>query len=185
MIDCGVVQLMDQAFGGNTFVGGGSYVSARKPGLQATFEKMFKAMAYQKFYANDIRYGGAGILDNGAVFCLEQFVIDMDAQESIFCLNGIDVKDDNVEEVIMKAAECGLDNFMTSDHALKNYKNAFWEPFLFLHGGNLSEKEILEKAHSRVVKKISSYRGCEYDEDKVREGEKILAKAKAELLNFV
>jgi trimethylamine--corrinoid protein Co-methyltransferase len=185
MIDCGVVQLMDHAFGGNTFIGGRTYVSARKPGLQATYEKMFKAMAYQKYCAGDIGYGGAGILENGAVFCLEQFTVDMDVQDAIFRLNDMKIEDDNVEGVIKEAAENGVDKLMISEHTLKNCKKAFWEPFLFLAGGNFSEKELLEKAHSRVTEKINSYRGYECDEGKVRKAEKILHMAKKEFLDSV
>ena len=44
-IDCGAVELMEHAFGGNTFIGGRSYVSSAHPGMQAVFEKMFKASA--------------------------------------------------------------------------------------------------------------------------------------------
>ena len=39
-VDAGVYQLMARAFGGGTAVGGRSYINARRPGLQALFERL-------------------------------------------------------------------------------------------------------------------------------------------------
>lgn len=181
LIDCGVVELMDHCFGGNTTIGGRCFVSATRPGLQAVFEKMFKALAYQK-YTGKLGYGGAGILDNGCLVSPEQIIIDLDVARALFHLRGIDIRGDAVEEAIAEVVAEGKGDFLSHNHTLDNYVNAFWEPLLFQRGGTLSEEQILAKAHTRFEAKVASYQGYEYDEDKVKAGEVILARAKKELL---
>ena len=181
LVDCGVVELMEFAFGGNTRIGGRTYVSATRPGMQAVFEKMLKAAAYQK-YTGSLSYAGGGILDNGAMLSPEQLMIDMNIAESFHSLHEVELKDDNVEAVIMDVASAGTGDFLSTDHTLNNYRGSFWEPFLFTHGSTMSEQEILDKSNGYFTDKLKSYSGYDFEEDKVSEGEKILIKAKKELL---
>ncbi|MFH1904440.1 MAG: trimethylamine methyltransferase family protein [bacterium] len=181
LIDCGVVQLMDYDFGGKTSVGGTTYVAAREPGFKAVFEKMFKVIAYQKFLGR-LSYGGAGILDNGSLISPEQLVIDIEIGESFSYLSRKEMDDNNIEDVIAEVAKEGKGDFLSTEHTLKNFRNAFWEPFLFLRGSGTSEKEVLDRAHGIFNNKVKEYSGYDYDKDKIKAGEEILKRAKRELL---
>ena len=181
LIDCGVIELMDYAFGGNTKSGGRSYVTAKKPGMHAVFEKMFKAAAYQN-YSGVLDFFGSGILDNGSLFSPEQLILDMEIQKSLFSLKSPDNIDMDAVDAIKKVVDAGNGDFLSSDHTLSRFRDAFWDPALFLRSDGQSEKEILDKAHERYKETLKSYSGYEYDQDKINAGNKILAKAKKELL---
>lgn len=182
LIDCGVVELMEHAFGGNTMVGGRTYVSARCPGFQAVFEKMLKAAAYQK-YTGWLSYGGSGVLDNGSLISPEQLILDLDIQEAFYRLCEIEVKDEAVENIIADVAAAGTGDFLSTDHTLENFRGAFWEPFLFTRGNTRSEQEILDTAHERFLDTVNSYSGYDYEEEKVKAVEEILREAKKELVD--
>lgn len=181
LIDCGVWQLMEHAFGGNTGIGGRTYVSANRPGMQAVFEKMFKAAAYQQ-YTGGLWYGGGGILDNGAMIAPEQLLLDMDIAESFYRLTEVRDSDDSIEALIAEVAADGTDDFLSTDHTLENFRGAFWEPRLFTRGNRTNEQDILDEAHQYYTQRVDSYSGHDFDTDKVSAGEKILARAKQELL---
>jgi len=181
LIDCGVVQLMDYAFGGKTSVGGITYVAAQEPGFKAVFEKMLKTISYQKFLGG-VSYGGGGVLDNGSLISPEQLIIDIDIGESLFRLGRIKMHNGGVEDIIADVVKEGKGDFLSSEHTLKNFRNAFWESFLFLRGSSTSEKEILDKAHETFNIKVKKYSGHNYDKDKIRTGEEILKRAKRELI---
>ena len=53
---------------------------------------------------------------------------------------------------------------------------------MFTRGATMSEKEMLDKAHDYFVQKVENYSGYEFEKDKVTVGEKILTRAKQELL---
>jgi trimethylamine:corrinoid methyltransferase-like protein len=179
LIDCGVVELMEHAFGGNTAVGGRTYVAARKPGLQAVYEKTFKTIAYQRL-RGDMVYGGLGILDNGALFSPEQFVIDMEVDASLRALARGPAMGDGVVDAIREVVESGRADFMSHEHTLANFRESFWEPSVFLRAG-VSEADAVERAHGRFRELVDAYRPCAVDEDKLRRGAEILARAKSAL----
>lgn len=182
LIDCGVVQLMEHAFGGTTGIGGTTYVAATHPGFKAVFEKMFKMNAYQRILGSS-GYGGNGILDNGSLISPEQIVIDMEIGESLASIGRIPVNDDSIEAVIAEVVQKGNADFLSNDHTLARYKGAFWEPMLFLRGSVTSEHAILEKAHETFRQRVDSYKEYEYDAERIRTGEQILDRAKAELVS--
>ncbi len=181
LIDCGVVQLMEHAFGGNTLIGGRSFITARRPGLQAVFERMFKATAYQQ-YMGTFMYGGNGTLDNGSLLCPEQLLVDMDITEAFHRLQPVKVRDESIEDLIARVSESQSSDFLTADHTLENFRGTFWEPALFTRGETRSEKEILDNAHQRFRNKVEQYRGYDYDRTKMKAAEEILSRAKKELL---
>ena len=180
LIDCGVVELMEHGFGGNTGIGGKSYVAAKRPGLQAVYEKMFKAMAYQK-YSGILEYSGGGVLDNGSLLSPEQFILDMEIQQSLHYLHPIETTDEQAVDAIAQVIEAGDGDFLSTDHTLAHFRN-MWDPILFLRKDGRSEKEILDQAHARYQEAIGSYAGYEYDQTKIKAGEKVLARARKEFV---
>ncbi|MCK4983404.1 MAG: trimethylamine methyltransferase family protein [Victivallaceae bacterium] len=180
LIDVGVVNLMEHAFGGNTKIGGTSYVAATQPGLKAVYEKMFKASAYERF-SGCFSYGGGGVIDNGALFSPEQLIIDMDITESFTAIRQIQLDDAPVEDIIAEVIDAGSSDFLSHSHTLENFRNAFWEPEMFMRNFDVvSEKDILDRANAKYRERVDSYSGYEYDKEKIKAGEEILSRAKKE-----
>ena len=180
LIDVGVVNLMDYAFGGNTRIGGTTYVSAKKPGLKAVYEKMFKASAYERF-SGRFSYAGGGVIDNGALFSPEQLIIDMDIAESFSAVSHVPVDDAPIEDIIAEVVHEGSADFLSHAHTLEHFRDAFWEPRVLTRDMNVtSEKEILDRANARYGERVESYSGYKYDKEKMRAGEDILSRAKRE-----
>ena len=76
-----------------------------------------------------------------------------------------------VVAIIAKVVKEGKGDFLSTEHTLKNFKNAFWEPFLFLRGPHTSEKEILDKAHEIFNNQVNKYSGYNYEQAKIKAGE--------------
>jgi trimethylamine:corrinoid methyltransferase-like protein len=185
LIDCGVIQLMNHAFGGNTTYGGASYVAAREPGLTAVYEKMFKSLAYSRILGDSPRYAGGGVIDNGASISPEQLVIDMEISESVFSVKPLSVRNDSIEEVIAEVVDGGNMDFLSNEHTLNNYKKAFFEPVLFTRGTPSGENEILKRAHDYFCGTADSYKGFDCGEpDKLKAGYEILRRAEKEILGL-
>lgn len=170
-IDCGVVSLMEQHFGGNTRAGGLSYVQATRPGLQAVYEKLFKASAYQSHFGT-CRFAGGGILDNGSAISPEQLVIDLDIASS-FAWNGRVTRDETDLVELIEGLAASAD-FLSCEQTLSHFREAFWEPTILRRGATKDEPKLLEEAHTYFEDRVASYRPYEYDEEKFRAGEAIL-----------
>jgi len=181
LIDCGVIQLMDHGFGGNTRYGGASFISARRPGLQAVFEKMFKAAAYHRI-TGTFWYAGNGNLDNGSLLSPEQLLIDLDIAESFHHVQPQQVETEPIEDLIAQMAETEASEFLTTDHTLARFRAAFWQPALFTRGDTRSESQILEIAHQRFRDTVNQYQGYDGAPTRIKAVETILARAKNELL---
>ena len=181
LIDVGVVQLMNHAFGGNTAVGGRTYVAATQPGLQAVYEKMFKTIAYQSLLGDRV-YGGHGVLDNGSCFSPEQLILDLDVDAGLGALARGPVMGDDVLPAIAEVVEAGRADFMSHDHTLTHFREAFWEPAMFLRPGG-SEADILARARQTFQSRVDAYQPPDIDEDKLRAGHDILTRARNALLH--
>ncbi|MBU8901446.1 MAG: trimethylamine methyltransferase family protein [Victivallales bacterium] len=180
LIDVGVVNLMEHAFGGNTDIGGKTYVAATKPGLKAVYEKMFKAVAYERF-SGCFSYAGGGVIDNGALFSPEQLIIDIDIAESFSAVRQIQLDNAPIEDIIAEVIDGGSSNFLLHSHTLENFRNAFWEPEIFMRNFDISsEKDILDRANAKYRERVDSYTGYESDKEKIKAGNEILNRAKKE-----
>lgn len=177
LIDVGVVNLMDYAFGGNTSIGGRSYVAAARPGLKAVYEKMFKASAYERF-SGYFLYGGSGIIDNGSLFSPEQLILDMEIMESFNEIRQIPLNDFPVEDVIAEVIDTGNSDFLSHQHTLDNFHDVLWQPKMFMRNFEIvSEKDILDRANMKYLNQVDSYTGYEFDEEKIKAGEEVLRRA--------
>lgn len=183
LIDVGCVEVMDHAFGGNTRIGGRTYVAATAPGLQATFEKAVKALAYARLGAGG-GYAGCGVLDNGATLSPQQLLLDLDANTALASLwrdtsAGADL--DRTVDFILDVARSGSNDFLSHDQTLELYRQAVWEPNLLTRGAHRSEADLLADAADRYRNAIESYPGHQPDEDKLAAGRAVLERARREL----
>ena len=185
-VDAGVVQLMDAHFGGGTFVGGRSYVSAKRPGMQAVFEKLLKAVGYSQFVDDHaFAYPGNGTLDNGSLTCPEQFVLDLEIVEGFMHLWQTPTANEN-DDVVERLRRGILDqagNFLGDDHTLAHYRDEAWDPRYFQRLiDTKTEQQVLDRAHLEVEGYVASYEPASHPPEVLRALDDVLERAKGELL---
>ncbi|MCE5240338.1 trimethylamine methyltransferase family protein [bacterium] len=185
-VDAGIVQLMDRHFGGGAFVGGRTYVSAKRPGLQAVFEKLLKGIGYAQFVDDHaLSYPGHGTLDNGSVHCPEQFLLDFEILEGFEHLWQRPVATDG-DDVVERLRRGILDqggNFLADDHTLTRYRDEAWDPRYFQRAiDTKTEQQVLDQAHADVEGYVAAYEPAPHPPEVLRALEDVLGRARAELL---
>jgi len=185
-VDAGVVQLMDRHFGGGTFVGGRTYVSAKRPGLQAVFEKLLKAIGYSQFVDDHaFAYPGHGTLDNGSVTCPEQFLLDLEVVDGFMHLwqTPAAAGNDDVVERLRRGILDHAGNFLGDDHTLAHYRDEAWDPRYFQRLiDTKTERDILDQAHAEVEGYVAAYEPASHAPEVLRALENVLERAKGELV---
>lgn len=181
-VDAGVCQLMADAFGGGTFVGGRSYVSARRPGLQATFERFLKAVGYATLADDQIpRYEANGNLDNGSMISPEQFLLDLDIFSGLEALWTAPTAT-AAGESAARIRDVTLNhngNFLEMEHTLAHYRDEYWMSDCFLNAAKTApEKAILDRCHERYRQTLNSYQPAAYPETVIRDLAAIVARAR-------
>jgi len=184
-VDSGVYQLMEYAFGGGTRVGGRSYINARRPGLQALFERMLKAVGYSALVdGGALSYAGIGTLDNGSMVSPEQCLLDWEVAEGMGWLltePEFDSKDDAFER-IRETVFSNNGNFLETEHTLQHFRDERWNAAYFqAKSDTASEKSILDRCHSEFLNRLDSYQPSGYPDDVCRTLESILKNAKKHL----
>ena len=185
-VDAGVYQLMEKHFGGGTRIGGRTYVSARKPGLQAVFEKLLKTVGYSQLVDDSaFAYAGGGTLDNGSMTSPEQLLLDLEVAEGMAALTqGPTIPAEG--EVVRRLREGIIDlggNFLVHEHTLTTYRQEMWDPAYFQRATRgRTEQEMLDQAHAEVQRRIEEYQPAAHEEAVVRELETIAAQARQALL---
>jgi len=184
-MDAGVYQLMAYAFGGGTRVGGRSYINARRPGLQALFERFLKAVGYAGLVdRNSLGYANNGCLENGSSISPEQFLLDIEVSDGLDQLSESPVvppKSDAFTR-ISDAVLYGHGNFLDTEHTLAHFRDEMWPARYFLcntHTG--TETEILDQCHAEYRQAIADYRPAAYPPEVISELERILAAARTAL----
>lgn len=171
-VDAGVYQLMEARFGGGTRVGGRSYVTARRPGFQAVFEKLLKAIGYAAFVDDHaLGYPGHGTLDNGSVHSPEQFLLDLEVTEGLAHL--WTQPQDPGDDVVARIAEGTLErggNFLQADHTLTHYRAESWDPAVFARLRDThTERVMLDQIHDRHRSLVAAYEPAAQPPEVLRE----------------
>ncbi|OGV74262.1 MAG: hypothetical protein A3K19_14070 [Lentisphaerae bacterium RIFOXYB12_FULL_65_16] len=185
-VDAGVYQLMEYAFGGGTRVGGRSYINARRPGLQAVFERFLKALGYAALVDKHwLSYAGGGCLENGSTISVEQFLLDIEVLsglDSVWTTPVVASPGDAVER-IRETVLNGAGNFLSTDHTLAHFRDEMWTPHYFRCGtATATENEIVDRCHAEYRRAVESYQPASHPVQVVRELERILQKARRDLV---
>lgn len=184
--DAGVYQLMEHAFGGGTRVGGRSYISARRPGLQAVVERVLKAVGYAALVDGQaLSFAGNGNLDNGSMVSPEQCLLDLDLTEGLTALWTAPVvpPPGDAAARIRDAVLNDAGSFLMAEHTLTHYRDELWDTKLFpalveTH----TEKDVLDHCHADCRRLLASYTPAAYPPDVLRELERILQQARSALV---
>jgi trimethylamine:corrinoid methyltransferase-like protein len=185
-VDAGVYQLMEHAFGGGTRVGGRSYINARRPGLQALFERFLKAVGYAGLVdRHALSYAGHGCLDNGSMISPEQFLLDAEVLAGLDELSAAPVvpPPGDAAARIREAVINGDGSFVASEHTLNHYRDEMWAAGYFRCDTHTrGEQDILDQCHAEYRQGIDAYQPASQPAGVLRELERILKRAEAALL---
>ncbi|MCS7187513.1 MAG: trimethylamine methyltransferase family protein, partial [Armatimonadota bacterium] len=156
--------------------------TAKLPDQHAATEKasltLFAALAgYREFE-------GAGTLSLDEIFSPQQFIVDLEVRDYIArVIRGIDkVSIKDAIELVQEGLTEG--NFLAAPFTTNRWRDVYWRPRLF-HQIPLSQwkkepKRVLDEAWEVAREKIAKH-DYELDEDKVRELEAIVQRARKEL----
>ncbi len=172
-VDAGICQLIARHFGGGTAVGGRGYVGAKRPGLQAVFERFAKAAGYAAFVDRGLlSYPGTGNLDNGGAMSPEQYLLDLEIMEGLDQLwsSPVDRSDDDTPERIREGVLDEGGDFLGMCHTLQQFREEAWEPRYFTRdAATADEAAILEACHEQYLETLKAYEPAGHPEDIVRE----------------
>jgi len=173
------------------FYGHGSWARALRtmsdvPGIQAAAEKTAGAVAAA--LAGYSSWFGGGLIGLDEVFCPVQLMIDLEIRDyALQVAQGFEA-DENFDDVgvlreILEAQDEGLP-FMTHPTTLEGFRRVFRAPRLFRRqpykGDPHPREDIVEKVRDEIRELLRSHQ-YRLDADKLRELEKIYAKARQEL----
>lgn len=189
--DIGVCELFRRLYGGHVTVAGGSdYTDAKLPGLQAAYEKTFKAMAIAAFTGTHVRMG-QGLLDSGKLFSPLQLLMDQDLGEGLWKFSrGIKVNDETIGQNVIREVETGRNaTYLNRPHTLRNFRRALWSSNLLdktaweSNGKEIArDREMLEKANEEFKNILSQYTPPAVEKSVVRAIDKVVTEAKKELV---
>lgn len=185
-VDAGVVQVMDRYFGGGTAVGGRGYITARRPGLQALFERFLKAVGYAGLVdRHALHYVGNGNLDNGSMLSVEQYLLDLEVSEALGRLWGapsVPAAGDAVGRIREGVLLAG-GNFLSQEHTLSRFRDELWDPAYFRRlTDTKTEQAIVDEAHARYRTLVDCYEPASYPDDVLRELRAVRDRARAALV---
>lgn len=165
------------------------YTDAVVPGYQCALERQAKILAYAA-------YEGApefhvGDLDGASVFSLEQAVLDLEMCRYVYQM----LKPANMSQEQLALDEIdyiGVDPGKThvdTDYTLKHFRENLYQPLLTPHPywsegmAGPSEKDVLGRAHQDWKKTLNAYEPEPRSEGLRRDIEKVMVRAREELLS--
>jgi len=186
--DIGLYHLFDKVYGSRIFLVP-SYHDAKIPGLQSVFHHLLKRMAFATA-GIDLGYSAGG-LEAGRTFSPVQMMLDVEINECLHQIEkGFDVNEESLAlDIIQKVGAGTGKSYLDTDHTLAYFRDVQWFPKLFdrtsfENGMKEAEKEehILEKADVRWRETLAKWSPTEVDKDKLKDVQKIVDKARKELI---
>lgn len=165
-----------------------AYCEAKRPGLQASFMKTFRQMAFGCTASLALPIG---LLDNGSVFSPTQAMIDLDANRAMYKFaQGITVNEETMcVDLINELEFCQKRTYLESKHTLDHFREVLWDTLFFDRTYRTSSEDearksarVLEEADQAWRKLISDESPVERDPAFVKEVDRIVEAAKKDLL---
>ena len=180
-------EVFDAFWGGHLWVEVFFSAYALRPGLQAVSENLMGGWRYaNRLNETSIGYPGMGTIGSGGVGSPTQLMLDMEIRKSEFVM-GRPISFDNdglaFDEICAVVREDG--NFLTSNHTLNHFRE-LWSSSVFPtdppseEGWTGDEKAILDRCDEMWRENVRNYQPPEFSEDKMKELEKLLVRAKKE-----
>jgi len=182
--DSGTFQVFKRICGEGLVVPVGvGYIDAKLPGIQATWEKMFKASALSQMTGIEFHIEEPELLDTGQVFSPTQLMLCLEMDKGIWRFSrGINVSDETIALDVIKHVGVGK-SFIGQKHTIKNFRKHLWSPSLFDRTFWKEEKEekILRMADERWRISLKDYTPPVIDPDLSKSLKNIVKRARKEL----
>lgn len=186
-VNLGVKELIDSCFGGHIWVEPFFASSANVPGLQTVYENFYGAYRYAKLTGiADVPYPGVGNVGYMGIGSPTQTILDIEIKKSQFVVkNKIEVNKETMNFNELCSTVLEGKKFLESEHTLKHFRE-IWKSEIFLneihekYAGH--EKNILDKCDQIWRENVKTYQAPPITEDKIKALNKILDRAKRELL---
>jgi trimethylamine:corrinoid methyltransferase-like protein len=191
LVNVAVKELFDAHFGGHMRVDPFFIPSARRPGLQATYESFAGAMRLARLLGlPQIGYPGVGTLDNGGTGSPTQAVLDLEIRKAQFMPEEIELSDETLpwDEVCERIEK--EQDFFTSDHTLAHFRELATSP-VFRTGCSEAtgwlgdEKAILDRCDEMWREQLRTWTPpASLSDDQYRALDGVVADARRELLSL-
>jgi trimethylamine:corrinoid methyltransferase-like protein len=149
--DCATAQICWRYFGAQACMACG-YVDAKLPGVQTTYEKLFKA-CWSHHFLGFAPYLG-GLLEAGQTFSPTQALLDMDIWASFNALFEKELPEDHqipFADIHDVATRQGT--FLETDHCLEHFREVLRPPMFFDRTARRLDDEEIDKA-ARLLDRI-------------------------------
>jgi trimethylamine--corrinoid protein Co-methyltransferase len=177
--DATIVQASRRLYGINVRAATG-YVECKRPGLEATFQKMLPLVAVP-LGLNRLPIS-AGLLSAGQDYSPLQALLDAEMTKAVERFWGsYEVSEDTLGlELIEQVCRAGKTDFLTTDHTVSHYRAEQWYPRWLdrsLWQGTAyeagAEQEMLERINTYCREAIARYEPPQLDREKLAELERI------------
>ena len=141
--DCAAAQILRRYFGVPAYMAA-NYVDAKTPGVQATYEKLFKAWWSYLFLGQASVQ--PGLLEAGQTFCLAQALLDVEVWQTAGFLLDPPEPDEEVpfDDIERVAREGG--SFLDTDHTLRLFREVLHSSRFLDRTARASDAEERAKA---------------------------------------
>ncbi len=190
LADLGVAELFERRLGGAVGVAAGAdYIEARLPGIQAAYERTYRAMAIAAFAGNRFHLGGSGTLDGGKVFSPVQFILERDLGEGLWRLGqGITIDEDTLAVDTIRAVGVGEGkSYLGTDHTMHYFRSMWFPQFMSRTPCETDEFEfsrdqaMLAAAHDHYRDALTRYAPPELDSGVLQEIRNTVSRARKHL----
>lgn len=191
LADLGVVELFNRRYGGGSTVAAlADYIDAALPGIQAAYERTYRAMAIAAFVGEPFHLGGQGTLDAGQLFSPAQFILERDLGEGLWRFGqGIAVNEETMAvDVIAQVGPGEGRSFLDTVHTLRHCRET-WFPRFFYRGEyqddvveNGRDKAMLDAANAHYKAAFARYVPPALPESKVKDITQVIERARKVLL---
>ena len=191
LANLGVAELFERRYGGGVGVAAGAdYIDARLPGIQAAYERTYRAMAIAAFTGGRFYLGGTGTLDGGKIFSPVQFILERDLSEGLWRLGrGIEVNDNTLAvDTIAAVGVGGGKSYLDTEHTLRHFRDTWFPAFLYRGAweGDAAEfqrdERMLAQAHQQYRRAVARYEPPAVGDDVLKEVRRIVERARRHLL---
>lgn len=166
-------------------VGSGEYGPAKTPGLYASLEKAYRAMAVAAFTGSHPSVG-SGHLDGGLTMSPVQLLLDREMSAALAHMKTpVEVSADAIGlDTILEVGHAEETNYLETNHTLEHFRSALWLPELLSRlgwEGPESEAQAIERGQARVDELVASYEKPDFDEGKLAAMREVVERARKEL----
>ena len=192
LTDLGTAELFQRRYGGGFSIAAhADYIDAALPGLQAAYERTYRAMAIAAFAGDHFRLGGQGTLDAGQMFSPVQLILERDLSGALWRLGqGIPVNSETLALDTIRAVGPGdVGSYLDQPHTVRHCREMWFPRFIKRDAytdditEHHREADMLDAANQQYKDAINRYAPIAITDEQRRETENILDRARAQLLN--